>query len=371
VLPAGASSVGAYRQCLLSRALYRCKPFALGPVAPAERRAVLRNLLVAWSPFDRSEYRIAWQGSDALAVAWDRELVEALLAAAGVAATATVWPETFMREPRAGDGLRLLQCLEGVEAQQWRGASLQASRWWPQRPDAVEADLWLRSLGSDAVAHEALPSEVSVAWMRRPWAELRSLDDLLSTGSRLERIAVGAALVGFTALTGAQAHQAFAAHEARQAAERERERALQGAAPVLAARDRAESLARDAQGLARPMTAVLPLELMQHLADALPARGVTLKELELSGQQLRLALELAPDVPRSAVVKDLQAGAWLTQVTEARDSASRGWIVFEAVLAGQRPPAAALRPAQVASAALPAATAAPAIPPAPKFPVQP
>ena len=372
MLPAGASAASPSTRCVLSRALYRCKQVALGHVAPSERRAVLRNLLLAWSPFERSEYRVAWQGTAALAVAWDHEAVDTLRAAAGIAATAALWPETFLRETRTSDGLRVLQCLEGVEAQLWRGASLQASRWWPRRPDAAEAELWLRSLGGERALPDALPAPTPAAWLRRPWAELRSLDDLLSTSSRLERIAVGAALVGFAALTGAQAHQALAGFEALQVARRDLERALLVAAPMLAARDRAVSLARDAEGLASQLTAVSPLELLQHLADALPARGATLKELELSGRQLRLALELAPDVPRSAVVRDLQAGAWLTQINEVRETAGRGWIVFEAVLAGPRAPAGAARPALAASAVLPAATLATAAPtPAPRSPGQP
>mgnify|MGYP003543952183 CR=1 FL=1 len=57
---------------------------------------------------------------------------------------------------------------------------------------------------------------------------------------------------------------------------------------------------------------------------------------------------------RSALVKDLQSGAWLTKVTEARDTSNRGWIVFEADLARHRAPAGTERPA--------AAVAAPPVP---------
>ena len=357
--PAGATPDQSHKVRWLSRALYRCKVLPLAQVAPAERRAVVRNLLLAWAPFDQAEYRVAWQGDAALAVAWDRTVVEGLLSSAGGSASVTVWPETFLRAPPDKDVLRVLQCLEGIEAQLWRGGSLHASRWWPEQPEESDAQAWLRSLGP-ATAASGLPAISPVAWRHRPWAELHSLDGLSSTSSRLERMAVGTALAGFAALTGAQAHQWLAAYEAGQTTQRDRQRLLLEAAPVLAARDRAEALAREAQRLAEQMNGVSPLDVLLHLSDVLPARGVTLKELELSGPQLRLAIELAPDLQRSALVKDLQAGGWLSKVSEARDNSNRGWVVFDAVLVGQRAPATTARPVTAAAAALP-----PIVPPAP------
>lgn len=361
--PAGASADHGYKQRWLSRALYRCKVLPLAQVAPADRRAVARNLLLAWAPFDQAEYRVAWQGDAALAVAWDRTGVEGLLSSAGGSASVTLWPETFLRAPPSKDGLRVLQCLEGVEAQLWHGGSLHASRWWPQQPEVADAQAWLRSLGP-ATAASNLPATSPVAWRQRPWADLHSLDGLSSTSSRLERMALGAALVGLTALTGAQAHQWLAAYEAGQTALRDRQRLLLEAAPVLAARDRAETLAREAQRLAEQMNSVSPLDVLLHLSDVLPARGVTLKELELSGPQLRLAIELAPDLQRSALVKDLQAGGWLSKVAEARDISNRGWVVFDALLLGQRAPATAARPVTAAAPALQSPTTLPAPNPA-------
>ena len=351
VSPGGGAAGREPKHCWLSRALYRCKHLPLAHVVPGERRAVLRNLLLAWAPFDQAEYRVAWQGDSALAVAWDRVAVAGLLAAAALPHSTALWPETFLREPPDKDGLRVIQCLEGVEAQVWRGGLLHASRWWPRRPDPLDAQTWLRSLGADATAATALPDTKPAVWRRRPWAELQSLDSLSSTSSRLERMAVGAALVGFTALTGAQAHQVWAAYEASQAAQRDRQRLLLEAAPVLAARDRAESLAREARGLADQMNGVAPLDVLQHLVDVLPARGVTLKELELTGLQLRLAIELAPELQRSALVKDLQSAGWLSKVAEARDNTNRGWVVFDATLLGQRAPASVARPALAAASA--------------------
>lgn len=327
---------------------------------------MLRNLLLAWAPFDQSEYRVVWQGDTVLAVAWDRVVVGGFLASAEMSTSIVLWPETFLRQPPGKDGLRVVQALEGVEAQFWRGGALAATRWWPQLPDAVEAQTWLHSLGVEVAAATSLPRPTAAAWQRRPWADLQGLDSLSSTTSGLERVAVGAALVGFTALTGAQAHQVLAAYKAHQAAELNHQRQVLAAAPVLAARDRARALALEAEGLSQQMIGVLPLDLLQHLSEVMQARGMTLKELELSGRQVRLSVELAPELQRSAVVKDLQAGAWLSKVTEARDNSNRGWVVLDATLIGERAPLLAVRPVLAAAPALaPASSIAPSPAPSP------
>lgn len=348
-MPTGAGAARQYKHWVLSRALYRCRYLPLAHVAAGDRRAVLRNLLLAWAPFDRAEFRVVWQGEAVLALAWDRELVAGLLATAGCASPSVLWPETLMHEVMAADGVRLVRCLEGVEAQAWQGRHLHASRWWADPPTAAEAEIWLRSLGTDVSERASLPAAQELAWLRRPWAELQGLDGLMSTTSRLERVAVGATMAGLTALTGAQAHQVFAAYQERQALQSDHERIQIEAAPVAAARERAEALAREADALAAQLTGVLPLEVLQHLDDVLPPAGVTLKELELSGNQLRLALELGADLQRGGVVKDLQSGGWLTKVNEARDGSNRGWVVFDAVLLGPRPSATFVRPARAAA----------------------
>lgn len=320
---------------------------------------------MAWAPFDRPTYRVAWQGNDALTFAWDETGVRAMLDAVAAPAQVELLPETLMREPHRGSGVRVLNCVEGVEAQAWRDGAIVASRWWPQMPDADEALLWLRSLGSEAADATTLPPPVAVEWRRRPVQELQGLVDLRSTTSRMERVAVGTTLVALAGLGGVQAHQTWAAHAEREAVRSELDRQRREAAPVLAARDRAESAARELQALADQVTGVLPIELLQFLSDVLPPAGITLRELELTGRRVRLALELSSDVQRSQLVSDLQTGGWLTRVTEIRDSTARGWVQFEAELAGVVPPAVALRPPRVPSTARPGGNepATPTFPP--------
>ncbi len=139
----------------------------------------------------------------------------------------------------------------------------------------------------------------------------------------------------------------------------ERDRLASVAAPVVAARDGALAMAAEAEILSNQMAALQPLEVLLHLSERLPARGATLKEFELTGSRLRIALEAGPEVARATIVKDLQATGWFQQVSEARDSTGRGWLWFEMQVQGLRPPVtvSAAKPlslAEPASVALPA-----------------
>ena len=339
---------------VVARSLCRYRHFQLGAVAPAQRRAVLRNLLLAWAPFDDSNYRVVLRGDAAAAWAWDGADARAQLDRAGAPAKARLWPETLLRQRPLAEGVRAVRALEGHEAQLWLHGELQASRWWPTRPADDEWTRWCRTLPSvaAAAADPARPAEVMAGWCA-PWAEAQDLDALASTRSRIEQLALWAALAGLAGLTGAQAHLAWDTLAQQRELSAEAERLAVVSAPVRAAREQALELLAQAQTLSRHLVAVQPLEVLQHLVERLPPRGVQLKEFELTGLRLRIALEASADVARAALVKDLQAAGWLQQVTEVRDTAGRGWLGFEMQLAAPRPPAAMLAPPPAATEVAP------------------
>ena len=327
---------------MLARSLCRFRHFTKPTAAQGQYRAILRNQLLAWAPFDDSDFCVVLRGGSAMVWAWDAARVRLQLAAVGVTAPAALVPEALCSEPAARDGTVLVGALEGVEGQCWQRGDLVTSRWWPQVPEAEEWRRWCGSLPADCGAAEAeLQPPISPKWRRRPWAEGVGHDALLSTSSPLERVAVGAALVGLAGISAALGHQALQVHGQRHALAAERDRLTASVAPALAARDRANSLAASATLLASQLSAVQPLEVLNHLAERLPTRGVLLRDFELTGSRLRIALDLTPDIARASIVKDLQADGWLVQVSEVRDAAARGGVQFEMGLDGLRPAAAA------------------------------
>ena len=306
----------------------------------AQRRAVLRNLLLAWAPFDDGGYCVVSRGDTAFAWAWDRSRAAAALAEANSTTTVVLVPEALVNSPAAAGSVRLVQALEGVDGQVWREGALQASHWWRVPPEAAEWTRWLRTTAGDEPQDRdpLVPAVQPLAW-QQPWAEGVGIDDLLGSVSRLERVALGAAVVGLVALSSAQLRQGWAAYAERRDLAAERDRLAAQATPVVLARDRALVLAADASLLSTQLSAPTPLEVMQHLAERLPAAGVVLKELELNGTRLRISLDVAPTLARTTLVRDLQAGGWFAQVNEVRDVSGRGWIGLEMQVQGLRPPA--------------------------------
>ena len=335
---------------VLSRSLYRVRVFPLAAVPLAQRTAVLRNLLRAWAPFADSDYRVVRHGDQALAFAWDR--------AGGPASVPdTALPEGLLHEPMPQSGVRVVAGLDGYEGQVWQAGWPVATRWWPAPPQAEEWQLFLRSLApawTEGVPAEPPPPAPAV-WRAQPWAATQSIDDLGSGGSRLERIAVMATAACLVALAAGLARGAWGAWQERESLRALATQSRAAAAPVVAARERALALRGTSDALSRELTAVQPLEVLEHLARALPATGVLLKEFELTGLKLRLGLELSGDVQRSAIIKALQAGGWFTEVVEQRELLGRPWSAFELSLASAAPPLKVVAAAEPAAAANPGA----------------
>jgi hypothetical protein len=218
---------------------------------------------------------------------------------------------------------------------------MEASRWWTHEPTHSEQVDFLRTLGNrnakSVLEHVPNPD---LPWRMKQWAETLTIDALASNWSRLEQLTMGVAVVGLAALTGAQARQMFTAYDENKTITKNLEKAKLSVAPILSARDRALSEAGELDKLARQLTAAQPIEVMQHLTALLPAKGVVIKELELNGSRLKLGVELAPDIQRSALVKDLQADGWFVSVAEVRETTARNWVNFEMTLTSTLPPPA-------------------------------
>ena len=329
----------------LARGLYRVRVFALTDVPVKDRRAALRNLARAWAPFDASEYLIGLHGDQGLAWAWDSQQIEGMLRAVDADLASELMPEGLLRSAMTTDGCWLLPCLEGFEAQVWMGGLPVASRWWPQLPTDTDWAGFNRNMPAAVQLPTAPPVQSDVPWQRKPWLDCQGLDAAAAGGSRLEWLLASVAACSLVALTAGEASEAWALQQQIDARKLEIEQIRSSAAPVFVQRDRALLAASEGQVLSQAMAAANPIEVMRHLAEVLPSKDVTLREFELTGDLLRLGLALEPQMQRSAVVKDLQSGGWLTGVAELREVAGRTWVSFEMRLKGLNPPLVGPKPA--------------------------
>ncbi len=338
-----ASDDGRSRSVLVARSLCRQRSFDLAALPPRERRAALRNLLLAWSPFPQAQWAFVLHKDQACAWAWDEAALALHRAEPAFPRSAQVLPETLLQEP-GQDGLRVIQGLDGFEMQCWREGQLHCARWTAQQPTALE---WTDFLRVQGLVDQAMPAVQPARWLTRPWADVQGIEQLTGAWSRSEQWVTGLALVALVGFTGAQGRVALEAWDAREAAEQELASQQNAATPIAQARKKALVQSDAVQQLTQQLSVAQPLEVLLHLNRQLPAQGVTLKDFELIGNKLRLGLELKPDISHGALIKQLQAGGWFTQISEQKEVAGRPWTQFEMQLKSPQMPV--VEPASAAS----------------------
>ncbi len=350
---------------MLPRSRCRLRWFRLQGIPTAERLSALRLQVEAWRPFDRTAARLVIQGEQGLAVAWDEAALHQDALAAGLPPErCQLLHETFI-QATGGDGLRLLRGVEGYEAQQWQDGQLLASRWWPQALSEADWREFVRASGAgrDGLA-VSLPEPQTPLAAVTPWARHFPLHPSADSERGLEQRLVLLGGLGMLLGVGVMAHQWWDAHsQERRLVERVAELKA-SAGPVVAARDATLAQMAEVGKLASWFAAPQPVDVLGYLNDTLARLNVQIKELELEGDKLQLALQLGANTGRANVVKELQAGGWFSDVTEVRADNARNLLVMDMRIRGALPPVVAAVEAAAAPPPTGVVAAPAAMPPA-------
>lgn len=164
---------------VMSRALLKHETFLVPDgLSQSQRRSALELQVRRWAPFPRTRHAAYWSGNLACVYAWDEEkVIPAIENEALRQSDCKVMPETFLRAA-AGDGVRLVNAIDGVEGQVWRESVPVATRWWPAAPSQQEWASFLRAarMPPGAVGY-ARPEPVDVPFLEQPWSVNASLAD--------------------------------------------------------------------------------------------------------------------------------------------------------------------------------------------------
>lgn len=300
---------------ILARPLYRFAKFDLKQIPRAKRQQALKLQLDQWSPYAASGFYVAWQGDEAFVWCWDadrvqRAMAESRLNPKGV----SIIPETLLYHA-ADQGLRLIKCLNGFEAQLWQNKRLEQSRWWQQLPTAAEWTLFQRDAGvqpQDQI--ETVPQPHSPDMQPRPWAKSTGLLGQSDQAWQYERLAValGVFLLALPSLWyGLSLFKLQKAYEMRKAQLAEIQRQAQ---PVIEARRQAlDELAR-IQVLRNLDVYPDQLALMAKVADILPKNESFLKEWDYQNGKLKIAIALPAPAPSSSLVSAFQLAGEFSDV---------------------------------------------------------
>ncbi|MGM9516480.1 hypothetical protein ACS5PK_19690 [Roseateles sp. DB2] len=338
--------------------------FRLSTLPAHERLAALRMQALAWQPFEDKGCALALLGDQGLAVCWDRRAAREALEAAGIEEGRVLWqPEPLFVTPM-DEGVRLVQGLDGVEAQCWESGQLRSSQWWAKAPDAQS---WSHFLHASAQSAQDMPALEAAAVRARSWIPV--IDPQGNAGQRdTERRLVLVCGMALALCFGLAGRQWIDLHLAERKLDERFAGLSQRADQQAQSRRQALDTAQQLRTYERWLSSPLPIDVMEHLRDSLAGTGAIVKMVDLHDQRLRVGLQAGPTVQRAALIRALGAGAWFRDVTEARAEDAVGLVVLDIRLDGLRAPVAASLADAAAAAAAPApllgATGAAVPPPA-------
>lgn len=306
------------RVWIVARAMCRFTKVPLLPEAsPTQQLAALRLQVERFSPFaDTGSH--AHFGPNAISVwVWDAAAVRDLADGIGVdTRRILVLPETAMQMP--GEGVRLVDCLDGVEGQYWEASSLLASRWWPALPDSRNWILFQRgaSIAPDKIREE-VPPPVVLPWLEKSWTSAQSDRWGGITRFDLRLVAAGlgiACVVGysFSAAEWFRARWELSSIETQIAA------TSASAAPLMDARTRALTDEAMISSLHRLAPYPSQLSLMAQVAGILPKNETHFTQWSYDSGKLEVTVAAAHPLDATFFVRSLGRVDRFKDVTATR-----------------------------------------------------
>jgi hypothetical protein len=307
---------------VIARGFCRFSRFDLKNIPVKRRLQALQLQLRQWAPFPQPEFAIVFESDAALVWCWDAAWLNTQRAGLTSAwQNAEAIPETVLLAPHI-DGMRLVTCTDGIEAQYWKTSELKACRWWSQMPELQDYIGFCREAGSPVSASAQLPAVQQPAARAQPWLPVITTAGLSHSHHRLEQWCYALLFLclvlpyGWYSLREQQLNRGINQVRADRAK-------LTGQANNLV-KAREAALAAVDEIAARQRLDPYPgqLDLMTAVAEALPS-DATIREWEFQENKLRIVIAGGLETPsRADITKNLIASGYFSDVQNllARDN---------------------------------------------------
>jgi len=305
---------------VLSRPLYRFGVFELKNVSKAQRSQALSIQIRQWSAYPNTGQYVVWMDEKALVWAWDADKLEAHLNEQKLKLAQTrVIPETLLHMPIVS-GLRLANCMDGVEGQLWQDQYIIHSRWWPQAPTAEEWLAFQRDAGKTPDQEQRVLGGKDMVLLKTPWA--KSFDLERGLGSTLpfeDRLVKGTVLL-LAIFTVWQGIELVKTRQEIGKIKAESVLAEQSARPILEARGKSlDALAR-IESLQTINRYPAQLEMLARVANQLGKDGAYLNEWDFQNGKLKITIASANSLSSSFLVKKMEEVGWFRNIQAASSS---------------------------------------------------
>jgi hypothetical protein len=156
---------------VISRALCQFRLFTpVGGGNTAKARAALALMIRNWVAYKDFEYISIEAGPSIMVWAWSRaKASEGLAQSNHKSGRVLQLPETLL-SAKGPDGIRLVRCIDGFEAQNWKNGVLKDSRWWANAPSVSEWVSFQRAASAKpAEIRTEVPAPEDLVLLEKPW----------------------------------------------------------------------------------------------------------------------------------------------------------------------------------------------------------
>lgn len=289
-------------------------------IPPRQRNEFVALAVRRAAPFPDPDFDVLWQRDHAAVWYWSRERARALVGRADARFRAEA---LFRGDVPAGDVEQMLALdvapatgdgyTAGVETRIWRQGRLQASRWWPQLPDARAWDTFARGAGLD-VSHPTMPDPQASQLHDRPLsASSQRLEFGGHLSSRLPLIA-GVAATLVLAMLAWQAASLARAVWSTGSIERQIASLSTRMEKIIGARERADTAQARIDSLLALRTPASQTRLLGEVKRLTPGNWEMLSWVQSSPELLEVTFKM-PNADVAAIVAAWEASPLLEEVT--------------------------------------------------------
>lgn len=269
-----------------SVSIYRRYDFSTLP--PARRRNALDLAVRQFAP--REDLRFACRWQEGLAHVWiPREPID-------LDDDWQLVSESSLVPAPQEDGVRLFALREGVEGQSWSVGQLVASRWWPDVPSQADWHRFLRATGLSVSGEVPEVQQLTLAAM--PWGSDHGR--FRWSTAQIEAAVWRSVVVVVGAVLGWQLAAATVWSLAIMVQEYRLDAVRADSAPLIAAREQAESAKQRLLALHGQVDAPSDLALIAEVRRAIPSPA-RVQSWTREADRLRVELQGAGDDPRPIV----------------------------------------------------------------------
>jgi len=294
----------------ISRSLCHYKLFSLLDIPLARRQAVIQLKIKQWSPFNIYGTYVCWHQHMAMVWVWDKVPLEKALSITDLKIKhINFYPETVLYSSNDKDGVRCIQCINGIEAQIWKNKVLVSSRWWISLPNPL---IWHKFLRAQGIK-ESQDKEniISLSFNKKAWGSSKKA--LILTLLRQEMI-WGTLIVSI--LLSIISWKLIYIQKWQQAIddiEQKIEILTPKAQPILIARNKVLTANETIQGLQSLNPYPSQLEVMAEITVKLVEKNIQLVNWSYSTDKLKFSFQ-AKDLDPRFYVKKLQEVTFLKNV---------------------------------------------------------